>query len=98
MLELALNLAGGMAGGIAGGGLVALVLSRSTRSSVRGRVDPGAQPIISGVDDQIEEVASEWARGVGRPEAAGLVANKLRLWHRLQARRRTSSQTTGWLR
>jgi hypothetical protein len=40
------------------------------------------------VDDQIYEAARGWAMAQGMPEATNLIARKLRLGLRLQARRR----------
>lgn len=43
-------------------------------------VPPAALPDPT-LDTEIERVAGEWAEAQGRPEATGLVADKLRLVH-----------------
>lgn len=68
--------------GAAGGGLsAALLLGLRLRRA--GRI------VVDDVDDdeRIDALASAWARDTGRPWAAGLVADKLRLLGRIERSR-----------
>jgi hypothetical protein len=49
-----------------------------------------AQPPDPFVSAEIDQAAAQWARANGRPEAAGIMADKLHLLHDLGRRRRRS--------
>jgi hypothetical protein len=53
-------------------------------------VEPFTEPIDPWVEAEIDQAAAAWATEHGRPEAAGLLADKLRLLHRLGSERRQS--------
>jgi hypothetical protein len=66
---------------------------------------PSAEPVAldhltfdPDVDDQISRAANQWAETHHRPEAAPLVADKLRLVHALNQRRQRRSGRGRWER
>lgn len=74
---------GAIAGGLVAGLTLWLYLrSRSEAASV--------EPLDPWVAAELDQAAAQWATEQGRPEAAGLLADKLRLLHRLGASRRRS--------
>lgn len=79
---IAAAVAGGVVGALAAG-LACLWMLRHRKGPAEVepvRVDPG-------VDARIRAAASQWAMTHNRPEAAGLVAGKLRLLYVLRGRR-----------
>lgn len=48
---------------------------------------PATEPADPWVEAEIDRAAVEWAMEHGRPEAANLIANKLRLLHRIGSER-----------
>ena len=70
----------GTLGGALAGGLLALWFVRPSvhRLPLNRPID--LDPTL---EDRIDRAAGQWANAHGRPEAAAVVANKLRLGHRL---------------
>jgi hypothetical protein len=75
---------GALAGGLIGG-LVSwrLIRRRPERSSGPGVMQP--DPLVL---QELDQAAGAWAMAHGRPEAEGLLADKLHLVYRLNLRRR----------
>jgi hypothetical protein len=73
-----------LAGGLSGLLAVKWLLSRCERQEQAAPTDPF-------VAAQIDQAAVNWATAQGKPEAAGLMADKLRLLHQVSQRR-------GWWR
>ncbi len=92
MLTILLSgLAGLLAGAVSGRFAASHAPSPTARSQPVDDVDTDRE-----VDDDIALAASAWARTNGQSDAAAaLVANKLRLAHRLQERRLRRSETSG---
>jgi hypothetical protein len=81
MLLIALLLASGALAGAISGALTA-------RWLIRRPVQPQPIPLRDlTLDAEIEQAATAWANAQGRPEAAGLAADKMHLLHRLARRR-----------
>ena len=76
-------------GGIAGAVGAALLLWRQLRRQSE-TAEPVPAPSDPWVDAEIDQAAVSWATAQGRPEAAPLMADKLRLLHRLGSERRSS--------
>jgi hypothetical protein len=69
--------------------LIGLILALSRRwfgRSTGTRPDP-AEPIDAFVAAKLDQAAADWAQSRGRPEAAHIMADKLRLLHRLAQKR-----------
>jgi uncharacterized membrane protein len=84
MLQIALLALLAMLAGAVAGGVTAHWLLRRHPGQVQ------AQPAAftdSALSTEIERAAGVWADAQGRPEAAGIVADKLRLLHRLGNRK-----------
>lgn len=77
-------LVGTFSGTLAGGAL-ALWLLRHGRADAVPAAD--ALPVDPDTDEQIKRAASRWAEAHGRPDAAHLIADKLRLVYNLNRRR-----------
>lgn len=93
LMILVALMAGTLSGCLAGG----LIASRTVRRlSCSLSVDHLAED--HGLDDAIHHAASQWAMANGRPEAAGLVADKLRLVYRLNQRRAARLPRRRWFR
>jgi hypothetical protein len=77
------------------GGVVGLLLGRWT-GRAKGTV-PERVVLDPALVEEIEMASAAWAKSQGRPEAAaGLVADKLRLAHRLNQRRTNRRTRWGW--
>jgi len=76
-------IAGALAGGIAARWLLARQAGHQQQ--------PESLPPDPQLASHIDQAATAWAQANGRPEASGLMADKLHLLHRLGRRR-------GWLR
>ncbi len=74
----------GLLAGAIGGALVYLFLSRRFH-----RLRAESEPAVIGAElnAEIERAASAWAKARGRPEAAGIAADKMRLLHTVARRR-----------
>jgi hypothetical protein len=83
MLSIFFALSAGIFGGTAAGGFVNWWLLRRHAK----RVPVNAPTIDPALDRQINQAANQWAAAHHRPEAAALVAGKLRLAYVLQQRR-----------
>lgn len=78
-----------------GGGLVGLLVGRRTARIEQAPVEPSA--LDRAIDAEIERAATAWAASKGRSEtAAGLVANRLRLAHRVNQRRARRQGQRRW--
>lgn len=75
-----------IAGALGGALLAGLVLWRCHHDQQL----PAGEPVDPWVEAEIDRAAVEWATTQGRPEAAGLMADKLRLLHHLGSERRRS--------
>jgi hypothetical protein len=82
MLSILIALGAGMLGGGMAGGFMGWWTVRRLRS-----LPPDHVPVDDNLDHTITRAASQWAIAHGRPEAAHLVADKLRLVSRLNQRR-----------
>jgi hypothetical protein len=80
-------LSGGLAGAVTG----LLAAHRLHRRRKADQPTPQPLPPDARLVSDISRAASTWATANGRPEASGLVADKLHLLHRLGSRR-------GWFR
>jgi hypothetical protein len=81
-------------GGLLGGLLGAFLTRRDTEDD---RHDYVPAPVIDPLtSEQIDDAAEMWAEANDRPEAAGLVADKLRLVYTLRRRPRPFDQDTEW--
>lgn len=82
MIESAfLGLAGGAVGGSLVGGTIAWFTRRPRRPrAIEGTGTGGIDPVLN---EQIDRAAAQWADMYGQPAAAPLIANKLRLGHRV---------------
>lgn len=78
-----------LAGALAGAFTAGLLLWRYRRREVTAAV-PTGEPVDPWVEAEIDRAAVAWATEHGRPEAAPLMADKLRLLHHLGAGRRQS--------
>lgn len=88
MLSLLLTFALALLAGIIGGGMAAWALLRRRASAE----PPLPEQPDEWVSAEIDQAAAAWATAHGRPEAAPLMADKLRLLHRLGLRREGSSR------
>lgn len=97
MLSILIASVVGLLFGIAIGVASVVGLQRHRRARRDGMVPVVA---VSALDETINRAAAEWAAAHGRPEAAGLVAEKLRLVDALSRSRRakTSSSRRRWRR
>mgnify|MGYP005813451009 CR=1 FL=1 len=87
LLILIAAAAGTLAGAIAGGFLSWRLLRRHSRS--RAVIDSTEPPLDPRVSAEIDQAAATWAAENNRgDQAAGLLADKLRLLHRLGTERR----------
>jgi hypothetical protein len=75
-----------LAGALAGAVTAGLLLWRHRRHEPPGAM-PTGEPVDPWVEAEIDRAAVAWATDHGRPEAAGLMADKLRLLHHLGAGR-----------
>jgi hypothetical protein len=77
-----------LVGGMVGGGLTTIVIGllrlRQRRRAARKVKREAFDPIV---DSRIDEAAAYWAATHDKPEAQGLVANKLHLAYRLAQQR-----------
>jgi hypothetical protein len=94
MLNLLLPVLAGAVAGALGGGLMAWWLTR--------RLEPPEEPELPTPPDpwppfDIDQAAASWAIAIGRPEAKGLLADKLRLLYGL-GRIRQRRQPGRWPR
>lgn len=78
-----------IAGALAGALIALLVLWQYLRHQQPAQL-PAGEPVDPWVEAEIDRAAVEWATTQGRPEAAGLMADKLRLLHQLGTERRRS--------
>lgn len=86
-LIAAIIIAGALAGAMSGALAARLILRRRLRQR-QARPVPSTEP---GRAEEIERAAEAWAKSQGRPEAIGLMADKLHLLNHLGKRR-------GWWR
>jgi hypothetical protein len=84
MLNLLLPIAVGAVAGAGAGGLAAWWQLRRHRAKPQ---MAESVPLDPRLEEEIEGTATAWATSNGRPEAAGIVADKLRLLHHLSQRR-----------
>lgn len=84
LLIVVLIIAGALAGAVSGALTTWLILRRCCRER-QARPVPPAQPERV---EEIERAANAWAKAQGRPEATGLMADKLHLLNHLGQRRR----------
>ncbi len=84
MTIILIAIAVGIVTGTLTGVLVGVLLHRGGGGTGRGH---DAGPIDRDVDMRIRDAAVGWASAHGRPEGAGLVAEKLRMLHVLGRRR-----------
>lgn len=84
MLQIALLLVLATLAGALSGGLTA---RRMLRRSRQRKTPPFSAAPDSALNGDIEAAAASWASEQGRPEAAGIVADKLHLIHRVARRR-----------
>lgn len=92
MLSILIALGIGMLGGVVAGGFMGWW-------TVRRLVRPLPLDHLildDNLDHNITEAASQWAIAHGRPEAANLVADKLRVVSRLNQRHRRRRVRRGW--
>jgi hypothetical protein len=85
MLTIFIALFVGTFSGIVAGGLVSWWLLRQAFAET---VPVDHLAVDTGMDDQINRAANQWAEAHHRPGAAPLVADKLRLAYALNQRRR----------
>lgn len=92
MLSILIALGAGMLGGVMAGGFMGWW---TVRRLVR-RLPLHHVTVDDNLDHTINRAASQWAIAHGRPEATNLVADKLRLVHRLNQRRSRRRVRRGW--
>jgi hypothetical protein len=88
MLQVAFVIASATLAGAASGALAAWLILRRRQRQPQAPPIPFSDPARI---EEIEQAAAGWAHSEGRPEAAGLMADKLHLLHQLGQRR-------GWWR
>jgi hypothetical protein len=84
MLSIALTLTLAAITGAASGAFAAWLFLRRRQRQPQARPLPRTDPARV---EEIERAAAAWAKAQGRPEASGLMADKLHLLHRLGKRR-----------
>jgi hypothetical protein len=89
LLALAMIVLNAAAGGVAGA-LVCFHMWKKAEHRVQGYTQIDPLVVDSELSERIDEAATEWADARGIPEAASLVANRLRLGARLMERDRWS--------
>lgn len=93
-LTITLLFLAALLGGLVGGLLGALLTRHGAEDDRRDYLlAPVIDPLTS---EQIDNAAEMWAEANDRPEAAGLVAEKLRLAYTLRRRPRPFDQDSGW--
>jgi hypothetical protein len=92
MLSILIALGAGILGGVMAGGFMGWwIVRRLVRPLLLEHI-----MVDDGLDHTINRAASQWAIAHGRPEAAHLVADKLRLLSRLSERHRRRHVRRGW--
>jgi hypothetical protein len=84
-LTIAVSVVSGVVAGVFSGCLLGLWLARRPLPPRRRRGHEEVDPLV---ELRIREASARWAAQHGYPQAAGVVASKLRLLHRLSRRER----------
>jgi hypothetical protein len=87
LLIVSVTLAATLAGAVAGGVTARWTLRRAQRPKPASSKAPPAIFTEPSVDAEIERASVAWANAQGRPEAAGLAADKMHLLHRIARNR-----------
>jgi hypothetical protein len=84
MLLIVLLASAALAGALSGALTACWLIRRKKRPQVQPQPAPATDPVLSA---EIDRAAAAWADAHGRPEAKGLVVDKMHLIHRIAQRR-----------